>query len=53
MKINYTENIKPFFSGLFANLILKNKIVATVLSAIKGEMYIFKKEMDYQLNDDI
>jgi hypothetical protein len=48
-----SERALIFFSKLFPNFILKNKIVATVLNTINKEIATFKIKFDNVLNEDI
>ena len=47
------DKITIFFSKLFSNIILQNKIVATVLYNISKQLVVFKNKLDVQLNNDI
>ena len=48
-----SNRIQIYFSKLFSNIILKNRIVATVLYTISGQLAEFKKKMNITLNQDI
>lgn len=45
--------IEIFFSRLFATVILKNKIVATIFLVLSKELKVFKRRMDVTINNDI
>lgn len=45
--------IEIFFSNLFPKLILRKKLVATVLYVISKHVTNFKTKMDLTLNTDI
>jgi len=47
------DKIVIFFSKMFSNVILQNKIVATVLYNISNQLVVFKNKLDIQLNNDI
>jgi hypothetical protein len=47
------NKIEIFFSKLFANYILKNEIVATILYVVSKNMVEFKTKIDKTLNTDI
>jgi len=50
---NKMDKIVIFFSKMFSNVILQNKIVATVLYNISNQLVVFKNKLDIQLNNDI
>jgi hypothetical protein len=45
--------IEAFFSKFFSNIILKNKVVATVLYTIQQQIKTYKTTFDNNLNTDI
>lgn len=47
------SKVEIFFSKLFANVILNNKIVSTVLYTLSQQLKEFDKRLDIKLNEDI
>lgn len=45
--------IEIYFSKLFANVILKNKIVSTVLYNVSQQIKEFNRKLDIVTNEDI
>ena len=50
---NQPSNIEIFFSKLFSSIILKNRIVATIIYNIGLKLKEFKSKADIQVNEDI
>lgn len=47
------SNIEIFFSGMISKLILKNKIIATIVYNLGKLISIQKEKIDKSLNNDI
>lgn len=48
-----STKIEIYFSKMFATIILKNQIVATILFIVKEKLKNFKITIDNTLNNDI
>ena len=47
------EKIEIYFSKLFSNVILKNKIVSTILYIISQQIKEFDEKIKLTINEDI
>lgn len=47
------EKIEIYFSKLFSNVILKNKIVSTILYTISQQIKEFDEKIKLTINEDI
>lgn len=45
--------IEIYLSKMYANVILENPIVATILLVFSKEVKVFKKQFDVTINNDI
>lgn len=54
MEVNMDEQkFETFFSKLFSNIILKNKIVSSVLYIVMQQVKAFNKKLNIVINEDI
>ena len=45
--------VEIYLSKMYANVILQNPIVSTILLVLSKELKVFKKQLDVTINNDI